>query len=160
MMLALGLLGLGLLLIVGELMFPTLGALGVGGALAILGAVVVAFNEGTQTGVVFLVATAVLVPAAIVLGMKLLPHSPFGKNLVARGATFTDAAAVDRRDRELAGKEGVAENLLRPIGTATIDGRRVDVQSRGEPIEAGSRVRVVEVEANRVVVVQVATPKS
>ena len=157
MMLALGLLGLGLLLIVGELMFPTLGALGVGGALAILGAVVVAFNEGSQTGVVFLVATAVLVPGAILLGMKLLPHSPFGKNLVARGATFTDAAAVDRRDR---GKEGVAENLLRPIGTATIDGRRVDVQSRGDPIEAGSRVRVIEVEANRVVVVQVETPKS
>ncbi len=160
MTLAALLLVLGLVLIVGELLFPTVGALGIGGALAIIGSIVAAFQEGTQTGVSFLVATALLVPAAIVLGMKLLPHSPFGKHLVARGATFTDAAAVDRRDRELSGKEGIAENFLRPIGTATIDGRRVDVQSRGEPIEAGSRVRVIEVEGNRVVVVQVQTPKS
>ena len=160
MMLAFGLQGLGLVLIIGELMFPTLGALGVGGALAILGSIVAAFGVSTQTGVVFLIATAVLVPAAILLGMKLLPHSPFGKHLVARGTSFTDAAAVDRRDRDLAGKEGVAENFLRPIGTATIDGRRVDVQSRGEPIEAGARVRVIEIEANRVVVVQVPNPKS
>jgi len=160
MTLALGLMGLGLVLIVGELMFPTVGALGIGGALAILGGIVAAFGVSTQTGIVFLIASAVLVPAAIVLGMKLLPYSPFGKNFVARGASFTDAAAVDRRDRELAGKEGVAENFLRPIGTATIDGRRVDVQSRGEPIEAGARVRVIEIEGNRVVVVQVHNPKS
>ncbi len=160
MMLAIALLGLGLALIVAELMFPSLGVLGVGAALAIVGAIVSAFQEGTQTGVAFLVATALLVPAAIVLGLKLLPHSPFGKHLVARGATFTDAAAVDLRDRALVGKEGVAENLLRPIGTALLDGRRVDVQSRGEPIEAGSRVRVIEVEGNRVVVVRVDNPRT
>jgi len=160
MMLAILLLVLGLVLIVGELLFPTVGALGVGGALAIIGSIVAAFQEGSQAGIAFLIATALLVPVAIVLGMKLLPHSPFGKHLVARGATFTDAAAVDPRARELAGKEGVTENLLRPIGTATIDGRRVDVQSRGEPIEAGARVRVIEIEGNRVVVVQVPNPKS
>jgi membrane-bound ClpP family serine protease len=160
MMLAVGLLVLGLALLVAELLFPTLGALGIGAALSILGAIAAAFHEGTQTGLVFLVATAVLVPAAIVLGMKLLPHSPIGRQLVARGASFTDAAAVDLRDRALAGKEGVAENLLRPIGTALIDGRRVDVQSRGEPIEAGSRVRVIEVEGNRVVVVRVPSPQT
>ena len=160
MILAALLLVLGLVLLVAELLFPTLGALGIAAALSILGAIAAAFHEGTQPGIVFLIATAVLVPSAIVLGMKLLPHSPFGRNLVARGASFTDSAAVDLRDRELAGKEGVAENLLRPIGTATIDGRRVDVQSRGEPIEAGSRVRVIEVESNRVVVVQVQSPKS
>lgn len=160
MILAICLLGLGLALIIAELMFPTLGVLGVGAALAIVGAIVSAFQESSSTGVAFLVATALLVPAAIVAGLKLLPYSPFGKHLVARGASFTDAAAVDLRDRALLGKEGLAENLLRPIGTATIDGRRVDVQSRGEPIEAGSRLRVIEVEGNRVVVVRVDNPRT
>lgn len=158
MTLALVLLGLGLVLIVAELMFPSFGALGIGAALALLGAIVSAFQESTSIGVGFLLATALLVPAAVVFGMKLLPHSPVFKHMVARGATFTDAAAVDRRDRALLGQEGVAENFLRPIGTATIAGRRVDVQSRGEPIEAGARLRVIEVESNRVVVVQVPTP--
>ena len=45
--------------------------------------------------------------------------------------------------------------MLRPAGHATIDGRRVDVVSRGEAIEAGTRIRVIEVAGNRVVVAQI-----
>ena len=36
----------------------------------------------------------------------------------------------------------------------SIDGRRVDVVSRGELIESGTAVRVLEVRGNRVVVVR------
>jgi membrane-bound serine protease (ClpP class) len=146
------LLVVGLVLIVLELMFPTMGALGVAAALCLIGAIAFAFGRDSATGVWFLVATAVLVPTAIVLGFRLLPHSPLGKVLVNRGTTFTDVAAVDTRDRTLVGKIGTAENLLRPVGTIYVDGRRVDVVTRGEPIEAGARVRVIEVEGNRVVV--------
>lgn len=154
MTIAVILLAVGLLLIVLELMFPTLGALGVAAALCLIASISFAFAEDRVTGIWFLVATALLVPAAILLGFKLLPRSPLGKLLVNKGATFTDAAAVDQRDRSLVGQVGVAENLLRPVGTIHIAGRRVDVVTRGEPIEAGARVRVLEVEGNRVVVVR------
>lgn len=154
MTIAFVLLGVGLLLIVLELMFPSLGALGVSAAICLIGAISFAFGVDRDTGIAFLVATALLVPAAIMLGFKLLPHSPLGKVLVNRGTSFADTAAVDVRDRSLVGKIGVAENLLRPVGTIHIEGRRVDVVSRGEPIEAGARVRVLEVEGNRVVVVR------
>lgn len=154
MTLALVLLLIGLALIVLELLFPSFGVLGIGAALALLAAIVLAFRVSHSTGISVLISTAVLVPAAVLLGMKLLPKSPLGKVLVAQGPSFTDAAAVDRRDRELLHREGVAENLLRPVGTALFEGRRVDVTTRGEAIEAGSRVRVIEVEGNRVVVVQ------
>ena len=154
MTIAILLLGLGLLLIIGELLFPTLGALGVAAAACILGAIAVAFGESQSLGISFLVATAIGVPLSIFAGVRLLPRSPFGRTLVSPGYSFTDGAAVDRRDADLLGKEGVTENLLRPTGTALLDGRRVDVLTRGEPIEAGSRVRVVEIEGNRVVVVR------
>jgi membrane-bound ClpP family serine protease len=156
------LLALGLVLIVLELLFPTLGMLGVAAAAAIIAAIAVAFSNDRQSGVVLLIVTAVLVPAALMLGLRLLPRSPMGKWFVSRGYTFEDGAAVDTRDRSLVGKEGVAENLLRPAGTAHIDGRRVDVVTRGEPIEAGARVRVLDVEGNHVVVVPAddAGPKS
>jgi membrane-bound serine protease (ClpP class) len=152
LIIALLLLALGLSLIVLELMFPSLGALGIAAALCLIGAIAVAFSKDQSTGIGFLVATAVLVPAALMAGLKLLPRSPVGKILVNRGTTFTDTAAVDVRDRELLGKLGVAENLLRPAGTIRIEGRRVDVVTRGEPIEAGARVKVIEIEGNRVVV--------
>lgn len=153
MTLVIVLLLVGLALIVLELLFPSLGALGIAAALALIASIVLAFRESHSVGFTVLTCTAFLVPAAVLLGMKLLPKSPLGKVLVAGGATFTDAAAVDRRDRELLNKEGVAENLLRPVGTAIFEGRRVDVLTRGEPIPAGARVRVIEVEGNRVVVV-------
>lgn len=152
MTIALLLLAVGLVLIVLELMFPTMGALGVAAALCLIASISFAFGESRSTGVWFLVATAVLVPVAIMAGFKLLPRGPLGKLMVNRGTSFADVAAVDVRDRALVGKVGVAENLLRPVGTIHIEGRRVDVVTRGEPIEAGARVRVLEVEGNRVVV--------
>jgi membrane-bound ClpP family serine protease len=154
MTVAILLLGAGLLLIVAELLFPSFGLLGVLAALCIVGSIASAFAVGSELGVRFLIATALLVPAMVVIGFKLLPHSPVGKLLVQRGFSFEDGAAIDRRDAELLGHEGVVDSFLRPAGTAHIDGRRVDVISRGEPIEAGARVRVIAVEGNRVVVVR------
>lgn len=158
MTIAILLLALGLVLIVLELLFPTLGALGITAALCIIGAVAVAFAHETRAGVWMLVASALSVPTAILVGLKLMTKSPARKVLVTPGYTFQDGAAVDVRDRSLAGKEGLAENLLRPSGTAMIDGRRVDVVTRGEPIEAGAKVKVLEVEGNRVVVVRALDP--
>lgn len=145
----------GLALIVAELMFPTLGLLGVMAALCLIGAIAMAFAEDKSTGMIFLAATTVLVPTVILVGFRLLPHTPFGKHLVQRGFSFVDGAAVDPRDKLLLDKEGEVEAPLRPAGTARMDGRRVDVMSRGEHIEAGARVRVIEVEGNRVVVARV-----
>ncbi len=149
------LLGIGLLLIVAELMFPSFGALGLAASVFIVGSVAYAFAQDSDLGVGFMIAACVLVPAMIWVGFRLLPISPFAKHLVARGFTFEDGAAIDRRDGGLLGHEGRVDSLLRPAGTATIDGRRVDVVTRGEAIEAGTRVRVIEIEGNRVVVAAV-----
>lgn len=152
MTLAILLLGLGLALIVAEVLFPSFGVLGVLATLSILGAVVVAFAEDDALGLNFLIAVAVLVPATIVLGLKLLPYSPFAKHLVVDGFSFEDGAGIDRRDLGLVGQEGVAASPLRPAGVARIDGRRVDVVTRGELLPVDTPVRVIEVRGNRVVV--------
>lgn len=156
--LAIGLLGLGLALIVAEILFPSLGLLSLLATAALLAAVLVAFGESTATGVKFLVASALLVPAAIVLGLKLFPRSPMGKHMVAPGLSFEGEAATDARDRAAIGREGTVESALRPTGIARIDGRRVDVVTRGELLEPGTRVRVVEVSGNRLVVAAVEQP--
>jgi len=157
MTLAILLLGLGLALIVAEVLFPSFGVLGVLATLAIIGAIVSAFSQNDSIGMNFLIATAVLVPATIMLGLKLLPHSPLAKHLVVGGFSFEDGAGIDRRDLELEGKEGLVESSLRPAGTARIDGRRVDVVTRGEMLDVGTRVRVIELHGNRVVVARMET---
>lgn len=143
---------LGLVLIVLEFLFPSLGALGAAAAISLIAAVAWAFSQDVSFGLNLLVASAIGVPVAILAGMKLLPKSPLGKVLVNPGATFTEPGAVDPRDASLLGQEGVVDSLLRPAGVAIFDGRRVDVVSRGEAIEAGTRVKVIELAGNRVVV--------
>lgn len=146
------LLALGLGLIVAEVFFPSFGLLSVLATAALVGAIAMAFQESNAAGVRFLLATAVLVPATILVGFKLFPKSPFGKRMVVGGLSFGSQASLDPRDLPLLGQEGTIEADCRPAGMARLDERRVDVVTRGEWIEAGARVRVVEVQGNRVVV--------
>jgi membrane-bound serine protease (ClpP class) len=155
--LAIVLLGLGLGFIVAEILFPSFGVLAVLATASIVGSVAVAFILSTNTGMVFLVAVAVSVPATILAGFKLFPKTPMGKALINPGLSFDSQKSYDARDVVLVGKDGVAESMLRPAGVARLDGRRVDVVTRGEMIQAGERVRVLAVEGNRVVVARAET---
>ena len=149
------LLGLGLAFIVAEVLFPSLGLLSLLATACIVGALAVAFADSTSTGLNFLIAVAVLVPIVMLVGFKLFPRSPMGRKMVAPGLSFDATATTDERDSALLGREGVVESALRPTGIARIDGRRVDVVTRGELVEPPARVRVIEVTGNRVVVVAV-----
>lgn len=154
------LLGLGLAFIVAEVLFPSLGLLSLLATACIVGSLAVAFAESTSTGLDFLIAVAVLVPLVLMLGLKLFPKSPMGKHMVAPGWSYEARSVTDARDASLVGREGVVESPLRPSGIARIEGRRVDVVTRGELIDPGARVRVLEVTGNRIVVaaVSAATP--
>ncbi len=144
--------GLGLALVIAEVLFPSFGVLSVLATLAIVGSIVLAFQDSREAGYRFVIGTMLLVPAMIVIGLKLFPRSPMGKKMVAPGLSFDSQSATDDRDLELVGSEGVVEAACRPAGMARIAGRRVDVVTRGEWIENGVAVRVVEVRGNRVVV--------
>ena len=144
--------GLGLALVVAEVFIPSMGVLGMAAGLSLMTSIGMAFYEDPGTGTLLLVITAVTVPIILTLGIKLFPRTPLGRKITARGFSFEDGRAVDRRDEGLAGARGVVEAQLRPAGIARIDGRRVDVVSRGESIDAGTEVVVVEVSGNRVIV--------
>ncbi|MEC7232697.1 MAG: NfeD family protein [Planctomycetota bacterium] len=144
--------GLGLALVVAEVFIPSMGVLGMLAGLSLMTSIGMAFYEDAGTGTLLLVITAVSVPLILTFGIKLFPRTPLGRKITARGFSFEDGRAVDRRDEGLAGARGVVEAQLRPAGIARIDGRRVDVVSRGEAIDAGIEVVVVEVSGNRVIV--------
>ena len=61
-------------------------------------------------------------------------------------------AAAPAAPAVAAGEVGVATSDLRPSGLALFGDRRVDVVSQGDFIAAGTRVRVIEVSGNRVMV--------
>ena len=88
------------------------------------------------------------------LFFKFLPKMPFGRAFVLNTQLDGSAGflAEPSTDHRLLHKVGVAHSTLRPAGIAEIDGQRIDVISSGEFIEAGTPVKVVRVDGNRVVV--------
>lgn len=61
-------------------------------------------------------------------------------------------AAEDTRRAHLLGKQGTALTPLRPSGVAEIDGARVEVETEGSFVAAGSEVRVVAMDRRRFIV--------
>ena len=59
------------------------------------------------------------------------------------------------RSATRSGRAGRAPSPLRPAGIAVIEGKRVDVVSEGEHIDAGQFIEVTRVDGNRVVVHQI-----
>ncbi len=153
MLLFLVVVGLGL--IVAEVFFVSGGLLGVAAAVSLVTSIFLAFtHHGQVTGLLFLGTAAVGAPATLAFAFKLLPRTALGRKIILSGPRHEDvhgAASEPGLDR-FAGRDGVAECTLRPSGFARIDGVRVDVVTRGEIIEAGSAVRVLQVDSNRVLV--------
>jgi membrane-bound serine protease (ClpP class) len=144
---------LGLALIVAEVTFVSFGIIATLSGVALLSAVFVAFQDSTAFGVTMVVVEAVAAPIVLALSFKLLPKTRFGKMLILDGpASAMNAAGADGSLGALLHKEGVTLSPLRPAGFARIDGRRVDVVTRGEMLDADCPIVVLEVAGNRVVV--------
>ena len=129
-----------------------------GGVAGLIGALMIlfaAFYAVTTVGGALGVALAVLAVlvgcALLFLVVRIFPNSFVGRNL-SLAADLRESHAAEEGLSALVGAHGVASTTLRPAGFAEIGGRRVDVVTRGENIEAGAAVKVLEVEGNRVVV--------
>jgi membrane-bound serine protease (ClpP class) len=153
--LAVGLLVLGLLLIVAEVLFPSLGLLAVMATASFVASIWFAFKTGWLVGAAFVAVSLVLVPLLLYIGFKyLLPHSFAGPQIILSQVVSEqgESSGTDRSLRRFLGAEGVTRSYLRPAGVADIAGERVDVVTEGGMVGRGTRVRVIDVQGNRVVV--------
>lgn len=106
-----------------------------------------------QTPLMKLSSAILLAGVGAALIGRWLPKSRAGHWLILDSAAdvqhgYTGAAV----DTSLVGALGTAETALRPAGTAVFGERRIDVITRGEFLDAGTPVRVVEAKGNRIVV--------
>jgi membrane-bound serine protease (ClpP class) len=154
-----GLVIAGFLLVFFEIFIPG-GVLGMIGALIIAVAVVAGFlpPNNPAWGAGLLAISAGLGLVGFYLWLKFFPRSPMGRKMILK----TDAKewhGFDPGQQQLVGTTGVSHTPLRPAGVAIVDGRRLDVVTRGERIPANQPIRVIKVEGNRVVVTAVEEPE-
>ena len=145
----------GVLLIIVEILLPTVGLLAGLGIAAMLYSIVLAL--GGDIGALAALGIALLISiAAFMLIVSRLPSSRLWNKVVLHSSARTEHGFVSAEERpELVGKVGEVMTELRPSGTARIDGRPVDVISEGAFIQKGTQVVVLSVSGSRVVVRQV-----
>ncbi len=145
-----GLVIAGVIMVLAEVLIPggVIGALGV----VLLGAgIVLGFSHDPMFGFVLLIGSVIFGIVVFWLWVKYFPTSPMGKK-VFLSQDAHEWYSYDNKNSDLVGAVGVAHTPLRPSGTAVIDGRRLDVVTRGELISGKTPVRVVAVHGNRVIV--------
>ena len=154
------LLGIGLIALGVEVfLLPGFGVAGIIGIVLIVGSMLLSLVGSGPTVADFLQAGAVMAAAFIVTGAVLfgwlrhLPNSQRWSGLFLRDSSHAGEGYISALPRaDLIGRVGIAATDLRPSGTATVDGERVDVVTEGEWVKAGAPVTVIRSEGYRHVV--------
>ena len=141
----------GVVVIIAEIILPSGGILSIV-ALSVFGySLYIAFSEISKTvGFAFVAADLVLIPVLVIVGLKLLARSP-----VTLRKTLSRKEGVSSQSSELGSyidMQGTAVTDLRPAGKAVINGKRVDVVTRGEYLEKDSAIIVIAVTGNQIIV--------
>jgi len=165
----------GIGVIVLEAFLPSGGLLSILAAGCFIGSLFCAFRYASSAGVILLLAEVLAIPATLIFVFRRLPKTRWGKKImltpteleqkqqpleqqpqqpkrVFAPPTAPDATSVMKDYSHLLGKEGIAITMLRPAGKVEIDSERYSVLTQGEIIEAGTKVRVIEVEGSHIVV--------
>ncbi|MFO7605109.1 MAG: NfeD family protein [Desulfurivibrionaceae bacterium] len=141
----------GVIVIIAEIFLPSGGLLSLVAAGLLGYSLFIVFHDiSAAAGIYFVLADIFIIPILVLFGLKVLARSP----ATLRGALASGAGVVSHSAelKKLKGREGHSVTALHPGGTAIIDGKRVDVVSRGEYIDKDRALVVVEVTGNQVIV--------
>lgn len=138
---------LGLILFAAELFLPTHGLLGILGAAAVVAGVIGCFYVNQYAGLAAVLATAILAPLGTGLMVRMWPKTPVGRRMTLQPVESRLQPPLIRL-----GAEGVALSELRPMGVCQFGDERVEVRSDLGMIAPGTRVRVVNIDAGRLIV--------
>ncbi len=137
---------IGLIAITVELFIP--GAIvGLCGAGCVITSIIFAYlYVSNLLGHILLVLGICFIPIFFVSWYKLL-----SKTFSVKASEKGFSSARDRLN-DLLSEEGIALTTLRPSGVANIKGDKIDVISEGEMISKNTRIKVIDVKGNRIIV--------
>lgn len=139
-----------LIAIVLELLTPTMGGFTVVALGLAVGSVYLGFRDSPSFGYIMVAANLTLFPLGLWLGVHFMRRSPLLNPSEILGGS--QDAPEARPLTHLLGQEGRALTPLRPGGAALIGEARIDVVTEGKFVDPETRIRVIKVEGNKVVV--------
>ncbi len=145
----------GVVLCIIEMFTPGFGVSGVLGMACFFAVFVMQFVGNDFLGALIVSAVVIVVMVAVlIIFVRSFQSGRLSRSkIVLQDNIDSSSTVLDEQDfKDLVGKEGTTITPLRPAGIASIDDRRVDVQTYGNFIEANQKVTVVAVENLRIIV--------
>ena len=159
----------GLILLILEIfVIPGFGVPGISGIILIVAALVLTMidwvpGDWSNTPSLNEISAAIAVVASSIVGAivliiivaKFLPKTPgvkgvFLSNKIDKAHGYS--AFTEKNYQQWINKKGIAKTTLRPAGKAIIGGELLDVVSQGDFINENSKIKVVHVDSNHIVV--------
>ncbi len=129
------------------------------GALAIA-SVFFAFRSSVNAGLVMLLVDFATIPVLIWTFLKVWPHTPLGRRVLLKPQESAPSSEQEEL-KALVGLVVINRWPLLPTGQVQVDHKRFNAQSiDGKPIEAGRRVKVLEIRERMLVVAETNQPLS
>ena len=142
----------GLILIVVEFFIPGMGIFGIAGLGCVFFSLFLTLG-GDMNALNIMAGGLVAAIIAFLAILKFLPSSRLWNKLVLKDTEKTEVGYTVSDDQSLlVGQEGIVLTMLRPAGTVEMAEKVYDVVSEGRFVKPGSRVRVLSVNGNRILV--------
>ena len=143
------LIGVGLLVV--EVFVPGFGLPGISGIVLLVVGVALTWSAyGPVAGLAVTLISLALAGIAISVSIKSAATGKLSKSALILNEV-TPPVEHEEADA-LTGNEGVTVTVLNPVGIAEFDGVRLNVVSEGSYLEKGVRVKVQQVEGNKIIV--------
>lgn len=148
-MLILALLLIGLALIIVEVVFiPGTTVVGILGVIFLGAAIMSTYrNFGSETGFYVLLGTSATTAIALFISFKSNAWTRF-----ANKSTMSSKVNEGITDALALGDEGVALSTLKPMGKVQFKAGDFEVKTLGDYVDVGTKVKIVHVEANQIIV--------
>ncbi|MFG0256184.1 MAG: NfeD family protein [Rhodopirellula sp. JB053] len=147
-------------LIAAEILIPSGGILGLTAAVVGVTSIIIGCTYSITMGMTLLLVYLITTPIVLAILIRLWPRTRIGRQMLNRDTLQSDttlppATTLDGTPLiELVGRIGIATSNLLPSGQVKVDGHKTDAVSTGLPIDSGTQVMVVRVNAGKLQVRQ------
>ena len=145
---------IGLLLLLAEIFFiPGFGLAGISGIAAILASIFLTFGNIIQATYSILIALGISVIGFFLL-IKYIPSTRTWRKFVLSTEQKKELGyTVGTKDlKRLIGGKGISITPLRPSGIVEVNGKKLDALTRGEYVDSNTKIKVISIEGNKIVV--------
>jgi len=150
----------GFFLLLAEIfLIPGFGLTGISGIIAILTSIFLTFGNIIQAAYSILIALGFTIVGFFLL-IRYIPATRTWRKFIlfTKQEKELGYTVGIKNSKRLIGKEGIAITPLRPSGMVEVNGEKLNAITRGEYVDSNTKIKIISVEGNKIVVEAVDVP--